>query len=113
MKLFKRSEGIARKISESYKVTNFLTKELSENISVAISEANNHFEDTKNIRSDRVYYVLEGKLKVKINDKEVVAEVGDMIFIPKNTAYHFEGTFKAILINTPAFRREDENISKL
>ena len=113
IKLIKKNEGITRKISETYQVTNFLTKDSSENVSLAVSEATNHSETTKNIRSDRVYYVLEGKLIVKKNDKEFVAEPGDTIFIPKNTEYHFEGTFKAILINSPAFRPEDEQISKL
>ena len=113
IKLIKKNQGIARKISETYQVTNFLTKDSSENVSLAVSEATNHSETTKNIRSDRVYYVLEGKLIVKKDNKEFVAESGDVIFIPKNTEYHFEGTFKAILINSPAFSPQNEQISKL
>ena len=113
IKFIKKNEGIARKISETYQVTNFLTKDSSENISLAVSKATNHSETTKNIRSDRVYYILEGKLIVRKDNKEFVAELGDVIFIPKNTEYHFEGTFKAILVNSPAFRPEDEQISKL
>ncbi|MFA4907325.1 MAG: cupin domain-containing protein [archaeon] len=112
VQIIKKSEGIARKISENYKVTNFLTKDSSKNVSLAVSEAKNHSETTKNIRSDRVYYVLEGKLVVKKNGKKFVAKQGDTIFIPKNMEYHFEGTFRAVLINSPAFSQQDERISK-
>ncbi len=113
IKIIKKKEGNPRKISETYKVTNFLTKEINENVSLAVSEATNHSETTENIRSDRVYFVLEGKLIVKKDGKEFVAESGDIIFILKNTKYHFEGTFKAILINSPAFSPQDEQISEL
>lgn len=113
IQIIKKDQGIARRISESYRVTNFLTKDSTKNVSLAVSEATNHFETTKNVRSDRVYYVLEGKLIVKKDDKKFIAEPGDVIFIPKNTEYHFEGTFKAILINSPAFSTQDEQISKL
>lgn len=111
--LIKQEIAKKRKISESYQVDNFLTRNLCENISLAISEAKNHSETTKNICSDRIYYVLEGKLIVKGDNKEFVAETGDAIFIPKNTEYHFEGSFKTVLVNSPAFNPEDEKITKL
>ena len=113
IKLIKKNKGITREISKTYQVTNFLTEKLSENISVAISEAVNHSEITKNIKSDRVYYILEGKLIVKKDGKEFIAKSGDVIFIPKNTEYHFSGTFKTILINSPSFNSRDEQIKKL
>ncbi|MCK4730136.1 MAG: cupin domain-containing protein [Candidatus Aenigmarchaeota archaeon] len=113
IQIIKKDQGIVRKINENYQVTNFLTKEISENLSLAVSEATNHSETTKNTRSDRIYYVFEGKLIVKKDNKEFAAESGDIIFIPKNTKYCFEGTFKAILINTPPFNPQDEQISKL
>lgn len=113
IQLIKKNQGITRKISETYNVTNFLTRDTSENVSLAIGEAINHSETTKNVGSDRIYYVIEGKLFVKKENKEFVAEVGDIIFIPKDTEYQFKGTFKAILINSPAFSPKNERISKL
>lgn len=113
IRLIKKKEGIKRAISKTYKVINLLTREDSKNISFAISKAKNHFEITKNIRSDRIYYILEGKLIVKQNNREFVAQGGEILFIPKNTKYQFEGTFKAILINSPAFNPKDEKIIKI
>ncbi len=109
-KIIKNEEGIKRKINETYEITNFLTKEDSKEISFAISDSKNHRETTKNVKSGRIYFVLEGKLIVKQENKEFVAEKGDLIFIPKNTEYSFEGTFKTILINSPAFDIKDERI---
>lgn len=113
IKVIRKSETFARKISDSYQVINFLTKEASENVSLAIGQAENHSETTKNVRSDRIYYVIEGRLMVKQGSKESIAESGDVVFIPKNTEYDFGGSFMAILINSPAFNPEDEKISQL
>lgn len=113
IKLIKRNKGITRKISKTYQVTNFLTQEHCKNLSVAISEAKNHKEITKNIESNRVYYILRGKLIGKSGNEKFIAEKGDILFIPKSTKYQFQGTFKAILINSPAFNPKDEKIIKL
>lgn len=102
-----------RKIAKSYQVTNFLTKENSKNLSVAVSRAKNHKETTKNIKSDRVYYILKGKLTAKSQNKKFVGEEGDVLFITKNTEYQFQGIFEAIVINSPAFNPEDEKISEI
>lgn len=113
IKLVKSDEGISRKISESYEVTNLIVKQDSKDISLAISKAENHSEITENIKSDRIYYILEGELVVKTDNKKFVVQKGDSLFIPKNTKYQFEGTFRAILINSPAFDSQDERISKI
>lgn len=113
IEIVKKEEGDEREISESYQVKNFITKESSEKVSLAVSEADEHSETTKNVRSDRIYYVLEGKLVIKDDKGKYTAEPGDVIYIPKDTKYHFKGTFKAVLINSPAFDPEDEKIAEL
>jgi len=109
VKLIKHSEGLVRKISDSYSVLNLLTVNECSTISLWESRAENHEEISKT-SNDRVYYILEGG--IIINDN-ISGEKGDVIFIPSNTEYSFKWTFKAILINSPAFRKENETISKL
>ncbi len=75
--------------------------------------AKDHSEVTKNIKSDRIYYVLSGKLIIKENKRKLVAKKGDLVFIPKNTKYYFGGTFKTILINSPPFDPKNEKIFKI
>ena len=103
IKLIKNSEGKKREISKSYVITNLLTKEICENVSLVESDAKNHQEITKGKGNDRVYYILEGKMDIINEEKKMTAEKGDVIFISKDTEYEFEGTFKAIIVNVPAF----------
>ncbi len=111
--LIKHNKGILRKISKTYQVNNLLTEKTCRNLSVAVSKAKNHKEVTKNIKSDRVYYILKGKLSIGQNDKKYVAQKGDIILIPKSTNYQFQGTFQAVLINVPAFNARYERIDKI
>jgi len=108
--LIRSTDGFERKISETYSVKNMLTKQECENVSVAVSSAIGHKETTKSEVSDRVYYIIEGELKV---EPELIAKKGDILFIPKNTEYSFSGTFKAVLINAPAFSFDKEKIKKI
>lgn len=108
-----KEEMEERKISDSYSVFNMLKKELNKNVSLSIAVAKNHSEITKNMRSDRIYYVLEGKLSVIVGTESYTAKAGDLVFISKRTPYEFNGTFKAVLINVPAFDPRSEKIIKL
>jgi len=111
--LIKKNKGTLREIAKTYQVVNFLTKEHCKSISVAISKARRHKEITKNIKSDRVYYVLKGELVVRGGKKKFTATKGDILFISKNTRYQFQGTFEAVLINSPAFNPKNEKIKKI
>lgn len=103
--VFKQEEGQTRNISNSYSILNLLTAKDSNNISIAISTATDHKETTQTT-SERAYFVLEGSIIV--NDS--IANKGDIILIPANTKYTFEGNFKALLINSPPFKKENESI---
>ena len=109
IKIIKSEDGICRKISDSYSVLNLLTAHDSDNVSLAVSSADNHDETTKTT-SDRVYYILEGELIV---DDNLVAKKGDVVFVSANTEYNFKGSFKAILVNSPPFKKANEEITKL
>ncbi len=41
------------------------------------------------LRYDEIDYVIEGKLEVVIDGRKIVGEVGDVIFIPKDTTIQF------------------------
>jgi len=106
--IIKAKEGITRNISDSYEVLNLLTSKDSDKLSLAVSTANNHSETTKST-SDRAYYLLEGELTV---NNELTAKKGDVVFISANTKYNFKGSFKAVLINSPPFKKINESTSK-
>jgi ethanolamine utilization protein EutQ (cupin superfamily) len=109
VKLFKNEDGSVRKVTNSFSVLNLLTKEDCDTVSVAVGTAKNHFEITTP-SSARAYFILEGKMIV---NKNIVANAGDVIFAPAHTTYHFEGTFKAVIINSPAFRKSTDKITEI
>ena len=109
IKLFKKEEATVRKITDSYSVFNFLTADDSDKVSIAVGSAINHDETTKT-NSDRAYFVLEGELIVNNN---LIGNPGDVVFIPSNVQYNFKGTFKAVIVNSPPFKKLNEIIRKL
>lgn len=106
IKLFKKEDAIERKVADTYSVFNFLTAADSEKLSVAVGVAKNHNESTKT-SSERAYYVLEGE--IIIND-DIIGEAGDVVLIEGNTEYKFKGNFKAVIINSPPFRKKNESV---
>lgn len=107
--LFIRGDGQERKISDSYSVRNYVTADHCENVSLAVGNAKNHIEETES-SSDRIYYILEGNIRINQN---VDGWPGDVIYIPMHTPYLFEGTFTAVIVNSPAFQPQDEMIKKI
>ena len=106
IKLFRQNKGKIRKISSSYSILNLLTADNTKRMSVALAESVNHQETTKTT-SDHAYYILSGKIIV---NKKIIGKSKDLVYIPAKTKYTFQGTFIALLINSPAFKPENERI---
>jgi mannose-6-phosphate isomerase-like protein (cupin superfamily) len=106
----KKYENTKKQIAPTYIVSDILTKTDFENLSLAVSEGNNHKETTTNVVSNRIYHVTEGHLAIMVGENSYDLDIGDLILIPKNTQYSFKGTFKAILIDSPAFELKNERI---
>ena len=70
---------------------------------VAYLEVDGRHGKTKTTLSDRFYFVLEGEGEFIIDGKRVKVEKHDVIVIPKNTPYDFQGRMRLILFSTPAF----------
>ena len=113
-KLVKNEEGNTRNHSDSYSIKNYLTREFSENFSLAVSEMiDGEHEVTKSVASDRVYYFISADATFVVDGQSINIKSEDVLFIEKNTEYSFSGNFKAVLINMPAFGIEnDRNFSK-
>jgi len=108
-KLVKNTEGVVRKHSDEYFIKNYLTKDFNENFSLAVSEnKSGSHELTKSVASDRAYYFIEADAEFVVDGEEMNVASGDVLFIEKNTEYSFSGSFKAVLINIPAFGIEDD-----
>jgi mannose-6-phosphate isomerase-like protein (cupin superfamily) len=101
-KLVKASEASVRQIADKKTAANLITKEISPDFSLATTEAVDYYEE-ETTPYNRIYYVMEGSMKLVIGDDELEVEAGDACYIEKDTTYKMRGTFKAVVINQPAF----------
>lgn len=60
-----------------------------------------------NVYSSKIYYLLEGSGKFKLNGEIYSVKKGDCIEIPPNTEFVFAGKMKLLLIMQPGFREQD------
>ena len=74
----------------------------------ALIEINGKHGKIKCIGEDRTYFVVGGKGKFIINDKEKVVSKNDVIFIRKNTPYDIEGKMKFFLLCSPKFNAKHD-----
>ena len=102
-KIIKKDDGKLRKISPTKVAWNYITADITQDVSLAVTEAIDGYHEKELCEYNRIYYVLEGKLGLKIGDHPEELEQGDSIFIPKGTEYEMSGKFKAIVVNQPAF----------
>lgn len=61
-------------------------------------------------KCDFVYYVLAGKGHFLINDKKEDCKKGDLIVIPAGTKFTYIGKLKLLLITTPPYTPEQEEV---
>jgi mannose-6-phosphate isomerase-like protein (cupin superfamily) len=77
-------------------------------ISISVEDCfKGHDKYHTNVYSQKIYYVLDGEGRFKINGKEIKVKKDDLIEIPKNTEFVFAGKMKLLLIMSPAFRPQD------
>lgn len=79
-----------------------------EGISLTIEDCfKGHDKYHTNEYSSKIYYVLDGEGKFKINNEIFNVKKDDCIEIPANTKFVFAGKMKLLLIMSPAFRPQD------
>ena len=63
-------------------------------------------------RSDKFYYVIEGKIEFTINNEDYVLAKGDFCIIKKGDKFKYKNNFKddvkLVLVHTPNFIIEEE-----
>ena len=59
-------------------------------------------------RATEVYYVLEGKGKLELDDETVDLKPGMAVYIPAGVRHRGYGDFKTLVIGAPAQTPEDE-----
>lgn len=100
--LTQKDQAVLRTIADSKTALNYITKDVSPAMSLATTEAEDHFEQ-EICEYDRIYFVLEGVMNIEIEGEKVAIQPEDAFFIAKGTEYSMQGTFRAVVVNAPAF----------
>lgn len=90
------------------KGTAFNTKEQFSRMSAAIFSVKGKHPKMKSLNSDRLYFVIQGRGLFNINNQQVQVNKNDVIIIPRNIPYSYQGVMKCFLVHAPAFDREKE-----
>ena len=101
-KKISNNEKITRKISEVHSADNYLTKETTESVSLAVTKLNGKLDSNK-ITNERVYYFISANVNFIIDNEKIHCDSGDVLYLNKNTIYSAEGDFEAVTINVPAY----------
>lgn len=101
-KKISNEEKVTRQINEMHSADNYLTKETTENVSVAVNKLNGKLESSI-LKYERVYYFINANVNFLIDGETVHISSGDVLYLSKNTTYSAEGIFEAVTINVPAY----------
>lgn len=89
--------------TENMEVANYITRESSNNFSLAVVNLQGRHPKVRNRTSDRGYFILEGGATVVVADKTAEVSAGDAVFIPAGTWHSIEGKVKYVAVNSPPF----------
>ncbi len=101
-KVVRKVEALVRQVSDNKTATNFITKEISPNVSLAVID-NKGFYGEVTVESDRIYYIVSGKLSLEFSGEKVELNEGDACFISHGSSYLLSGDCKVVTVDQPAF----------
>jgi len=78
------------------------------NFSGSLIEIDGEHGETKSLREDRIYFVLEGSGKFIVDGEEDQVSPNDLVFVPKNTPYNMIGQMKYLLVHSPEFKPKEK-----
>lgn len=97
-----KNERVTRKITDVHSADNYLTKENTKNISLAINRLDGKLDLLKTV-NERVFYFINANVEFVIDGEKVQFEDGDVLYLNKDTSYSANGKFEAVVVNSPAF----------
>ena len=112
----KFSEGDSYSVDGNTEITDLFEAPEDANFDSVISEVDGYHPDGDrekkifNKRSQKGYYVLEGEGKIFVGDEVHEVEKGEFVFVPEKTEHALEGEFKALIVTSPPFDPEDEEL---
>lgn len=83
------------------------------NLNVALVEVNGRYPEAGKVLNEKckeIAFIIEGRGKVVVNDREVLLEKGDSVLIEPKEEIYWEGDLKMLLSCSPAWTPEQYRI---
>ncbi len=112
----KFEEGDSYFVDDSTEITDLFEAPEDANFDSVLSKVDGYHpegdKDRKifNERSQKAYYILNGEGKIHVGEETHEVEKGEFVFVPEETGHALEGEFKALIITSPPFDPEDEEL---
>ena len=82
----------------------------SNNLSLSYAIITDSSKPHKHEKMEEVYFIIKGKAKLKVGDKILPIETGDIFSIPKNKYHNIqdvEETIELVVVTNPKFDPDD------
>ncbi|MFB6174736.1 MAG: cupin domain-containing protein [Candidatus Nanohalobium sp.] len=112
----KFTEGDSYFVDDNTQITDLLEAPEDGNFDSVIGEVDGYHpagDERKKIfneNSQKGYYILEGDGKIYVGNEVHEVEKGDFVLVPEKTNHALEGDFKALIVTSPPFDPEDEEL---
>jgi mannose-6-phosphate isomerase-like protein (cupin superfamily) len=73
-----------------------------ERLSCGVFTTNSRHGLIKNVRSDRLYLILEGEGEFTVGNQTFAVKQDDVVIVPRSTPYDYQGQLKVFLVHSPA-----------
>jgi mannose-6-phosphate isomerase-like protein (cupin superfamily) len=115
VKILKFTEGDSHFVDDNTKITDLFQAPEQANFDSVISRVDGYHpegdvEKIFNKRSQKAYYILEGEGKIYVGENVHEVQKGEFVYVPKRTGHALEGNFRTLIITSPQFNPEDEEL---
>ncbi|HLA07924.1 MAG TPA: hypothetical protein VJ022_10800 [Anaerolineales bacterium] len=84
------------------------SKDVLPTASASVIQVDGRHGKGKTTVSDRVFYILEGTGEFVVGDDVIPVQGTDIIVVPKNTSFDYQGKMTLLLVHVPAYDQEHE-----
>jgi mannose-6-phosphate isomerase-like protein (cupin superfamily) len=84
------------------------SKDTSPTATASVVHVNGRHGRGKTTVSDRLFYILEGTGEFEVGDRRFPVEATDIVVVPKDTPFDYNGTLRLLVVHVPAYDHDHE-----
>jgi mannose-6-phosphate isomerase-like protein (cupin superfamily) len=107
--IYKKNQSIEFE-KQGVRMRIYNTKDQCSQASIVYQETETgHHEEFYHSKSNFIFYIIEGSGTWFIEDQPYQVEAGDVLIIPPNNRFYYQGSLKQVCITSPAWEQDFEH----